>query len=703
MIIATKSLDTKVRQAFGKQNVGIYTIDIIKSHLSLDPEVTKPRKEAFIVSSTDLRNAKIKQEFLAVAAAKHPKNIVILCVRKREEFVEGNGIDKVLVDPKPAEIAAAVEHFVTEFEKKEQRTNIVIDEPARIEPYRPEANDITEEEATALESIPVSPTPVETKGMHAGVASSAAVKETAEYAPSTPHSKEGVGIGPVITELEEEVKAVSIPEPAESVEVIQHTTIADRVRNCNSVADVAVLTKQLTASELLKDIVKDNKQYVMVEERLKGLQEKLYAIFADADKATVEDKLERVSAILLDKTSYRIHNNTIIEQRVNEIINTITSQVKGLVQTRLAELDRAILNTKSTGMVDYARLAGITDERANLLLEIATLSAEVNEIYQKTDSFAGDVTTKIAEGGEELSGDPLLDAHLRMRHSSVITGASRDSIMNILQTADQNSEEFKEALRNLNVMYKKLNKLIEVDKESIAALTQAVAYLKANRIEDTVVAETLLKKSMRIFIADEGVGRTAVPYILSKKKSRQNANVLYVDLTGASKIEGYTDQYISLEEFMSTQPEKDFCAVVGNPVNSMEVAQKLLVSFVKAADFYRVINVVMAPEQMELFDVIAEDALVVNYVVEPKLSCLRKFREVINITKKENVAQRVIINKCDVQTRPILETLGVIDRIDLHLARIPYIPQIQECTLMGVSPDLLTVVSEGFAEVSKVC
>ena len=399
----------------------------------------------------------------------------------------------------------------------------------------------------------------------------------------------------------------------------------------------------------------------------------MYTIMADPSIKSLETKLEKVRALLYDKEYYKVKTNTVIEQRVEDIIELLTIHTKELLSKRLEELDQAILsiNTKKDiGEVTFTRLAGITDERANIILELTTLDKEIHNIYLASDKLVNDVAASIAEDEADLTGNPLVNAHLRMRNEKIISENALNTIIKILSTCDKTSEEFKSAVREISVMRAKLNKLLDLDKETIVAQTQIINFLRSNQIEETVIAETLIKKSLRVFTGNEGTGRTIVPYVLSKYKARQNTNVLYIDLTGTSKLTDYGYTVISLDDWILNKQEKQFCAVAGKINDTPEDSQRLLVSLVKAADYYRVINVVISPEQEEIFHVIASDVLCVNYITDTNNRSLAFMKEFIARTKYENVAQRVI-----------------------H--------QIIDCSLKHINPDVLSVVEDGFREVSK--
>ena len=94
-------------------------------------------------------------------------------------------------------------------------------------------------------------------------------------------------------------------------------------------------------------------------------------------------------------------------------------------------------------------------------------------------------------------------------------------------------------------------------------------------------------------------------------------------------------------------------------------------------------------------------------IVSDTAAELRRYENVkkkfIADTRMENVAQRVILNRCDVQIQPILQGLDLMDRIDYQYAHIVYVPQLVQCALVHTAPDVLTSVKEAFREVSESC
>ena len=115
MIISTSKSDTMLRRVLKKDQTSIITIDKMIDQFSLDPELTNPAKEAFIVTDEDIRATRIKQKFEQAVQARHPK-VKIIFVNKGAKAVYPNGlmgIDYILTKPKPEDISNAISYVIS--------------------------------------------------------------------------------------------------------------------------------------------------------------------------------------------------------------------------------------------------------------------------------------------------------------------------------------------------------------------------------------------------------------------------------------------------------------------------------------------------------------------------------------------------------------------------------------------------------------
>lgn len=670
MIISTNKSDTMLKRSLGKNQTSIIAIDKMIEQFSLDPQVTNPVRDAYVVTNEDISAARLKTKFEQALATKHPAVKVIFINKSTRPIYQNGlpGLDVILQKPKPADITQAI--------------SAVIASSTVVEAIVPQA-------APTMTIPEFNPT----------------VEENVNY--TVPVEEIPVAAEPEPVVQPEEI---NIPEPVvepaweQTNDIQKESALANRIKDANSVADVSVITREITASTLIKDIIDSNSTYAGIEEKLKSLNDSIFLIMKDDKIKSLEEKLSRVRALLHDKAFFAAKGDTLIEQRLEEVIDVICSKTAELLESRLSEIDTAIKRSREERdmEVSSARLAGLNEERANIIIELRTLEMEIGNIFKSCDNLVVSTATHIAESCDNITGNEMINMHLKARGTNVVSDETITAIRSAFElSADKVPTAFKEMKIKIISMTQLLGKLFDLDNEIIAAQQEVIKFLKAHKVEDTVIAETLLKKSLRVFIGAENTGRTIIPYLLSRYKSRQNANVLLLDLTGESKYTQYGIQYTDVDTYLAELNQQEFMLVAGKIDNSVAAAQRIVTTLIKAADYYRVINVILTPEQQDLFQTIAQDVLSINFIVDTNVKNIEETRKLIENCTITNVARRVIINKCDVPIRTIITKLGLDDQIDFQVCTVPTIPVLTDAGLNGYNPYGISTVDLAMEETIK--
>lgn len=663
MIVSTNKADTMLKKSVDKKDVAIIAIDKMLEQFLLDPTTMKPVRNAYIITDDDIKAVRIKTQFEQSAAAKHPATRIIF-INKGSKNVYPNGlvgIDAILTKPKPEDIQRELSKILDG-----DIQSVIRDDMGshQIPVYQPEH--VTQEPQV--------------------------IPETQQQIPYVP----------------EDIPVPNVePQPQPVQPVLQDdrgSEIVERIKSSNTVKQVSQIAREIDASNIIKELIESNTTYAAVEEKLKTLTDSIYLIMSDNTIPTLDEKLSKVRSLTHDKTFFATKGDSIFEQRLEEIIDAICSQTQSLLNSRLSEIDTAIKRVATQKQMDAgnARLAGLNEEKVNLILELRTLEVEVNRIFKATDDLIVSSVTEIADKATDIAGSELFNAHLRARGEVLVSDMTFNAIRAGLEmAATKTTSEFKEMQLKIVQMIKVLDKLFDLDKEIIAAYQATVDFLRARSIEDTVVANTLLKKSLRVWVGYEGTGRTIIPYLLSMYKSRTNANVLLLDLTGTGKYDHYGLKVIEPESYFTQLNQTEFCLVSGKVENTIATAQRIVTTLLKSADYYRVINVIIDPEQRELLETISQDVLSINYLVDTVPANLSKMRDLIAATKYPNVGRRVVLNKCDIMVRPIVTRLGLDDELDFQLCTIPTIPAVNDADLLGYNPYGVGAVTLAMKEVVK--
>lgn len=667
MIICTQKSSSIMTRALGRNQSSVIAIEKMLDQFSIDPSITSPKRDAYIVTDEDIRATKVKKKFEEVIQTKHPATkIVFINKGKKPIYPEGlAGVDVFVNDAKIPNVAAAISSVI-------------------------QGNQIEE----VVEEAIVGTSTIDNFDPRTVAPESYFTEQPVEETPYVPQ------VELVVPEPEPE------PEPAveETQEVVTRGSIAERIAATRSVNEASSIMREITATQLIKDLYDSNSTYAGIEEKLKGVNDMIQLVLNDPNISSLDEKLSKVRALTHDKAFFSSKGDTLIEQRMEEIIDLLCSHVGSLLDSRLAEIDFAIKQIREQKEVDTgnARLGGLNEERVNLILELRTLESEIQVLFKQCDTLIKETAANIAERSNDLTGSELYDSHMRSRGTTIISDETKAAIYSAIHISTTTvPEAFKEMKLKVVSMITLLGKLFELDAEIIAAQQQLINYMQANKVEDTVVAETLLKKSLRVYLGYEGSGRTILPYLLSAYKSRQNANVLLLDLTGQGKWDNYGIPTIDIEDYLSAQHQKEFCVVAGHIENTINNAQRIVVSLLKAADYYRVINVVMRPDQRELFETIASDVLSVNYITDTNPQTLDKMKSLIETTKVRNVARRVIVNKCQVPIRPIITRLGLDDSVEFQACVFPSLEAITDASLNKYNPFGITAVTTHMEELIK--
>lgn len=739
MIIATSKSDTMLKKAVGKGQTSIISIQKMLDQFALDPTITEPKRDAYIVTNEDISAARLRQYFEQALLTKHPNTRVIF-INKTSKPMYPNGLpgcNVILQKPKPQDIAQSISSVIDMALTREAATqyqggpgvydaadNIPTQNPTEnesgtnnktgstIPEYAPKmTNDFNEHNETAATLSPEAQAlQVEQKRVQLTTPTGdviEAIQTTTANGEVNYTDLLGTPIdatGMPISELPIGNNAPA-PELRMDVEpVIRDSELVKRIKRTDTVSDISVVTREMTSAALIKDLINSNSTYAGIEDKLQVIKDAIFEIFRDNRIPTLEVKLSRVHAMLHDKAFYSEKGDTLIEQRFVEIIDAICIKTVELFEKRTNEIDTAIRQSylqKDFENMD-PRLASLTEDTKYTGIEIMNLITDIQEIHKSIDSFAFDVAGSVKEEVDSITGNVHLDAHIKARQTNVISQKTINVIKSIIRiTTEKASDQFNELQLKgyalLDLYHEYLKKL---DKEA-EARDEYFMYLKEKRVEDTVEANTLLKKSLRVFIGCEDSGRTIIPYLMSRYKSNQNANVLLLDLTGTGKYDNYGIQYQNLDTYLAELNQRPFHAVAGKLENSIQAAQRIVTALLKAADYYRVINVVLTPEQRELLETIAQDTLIINYLVNTNVRNIDKMKEVIERSQFENVARCIIVNSCDIPIHSIAKRIGVYDRLDYRICSIPTISELADASLNCYNPYGISSVEFAMEEVLK--
>lgn len=681
MILCTKNSDALVRSAVNKDQrnaVSIIKYQDLLDKLMIDPSAGPQTIDAFIITNLDIRNKNDMNDLYECLGQKHPAvKVIFINKNGKPSEVDGNtpGIDYYFIKPKPMQLRDAIYAVAAKLTEKP-----VVESAA--------------EQASALKPSEQNVDVMAMLGMPDAGADVFGEEEKKEEDISGIDSDE----------FDDIVKGMNFEQESEDItgSTDNEGEFVKRIRSTRSVGDLAGLMRETNAEEMLKQLAKENRNYGVLEEKVRTLRDRVNEIMYSNSGLTLPERYEKARAVLYDTDAYTVKSNTMVEEYLREIFETITKQSEALLTDELERIQQSIKRsvTYGAGQMNFGKLAGLNEERGNAVLAMKTIESEIIEIGNKCADILDEIIKKQCEESENITESQVFNAQLNQMGAMLRSGDFIQIIRALLELAQNVSSDFIEYTSKVKGCVETMRVLLQKDNEQIAAMSSLVKLMKQKNVTDSVVANTLLKKSLRVFIARENTGRTIIPYALSAFKSRENANVLYLDLTGTSKLSNYGIKAYTLEDYKANRYEEQLCVVEG-VVESIDDAQQLTAILTRAADYYRVINVVLSPENKDVIDIISADVLCINILTDTNKKNMEWAKQALEEFKYDNVARRIICNKCTVSMTRLCSYLEMFEVVDVQILSINHLNIIEAASYDSVDPTTFTTVAELLKEVRR--
>lgn len=681
MILCTKNSDALVRSAVNKDQknaVSIIKFIDLLDKMMIDPATGPQKIDAFIITNVDIKNKRDMDDLLDTLEQKHPAAKVIFINKTgKPSEIDNNtpGIDYYFIKPKPLQLRDAIYAVAAKLTEKP----------------------IVESASEQAANLKPAEQNIDVMSMLGASEAGADAFEDEEH-------NEDAASGLSSDEFDDIVKGIGIEDTTDNdMSMTQsESELKKRIMSTRSVGDLAGLMRESNAEEMLKQLAKENQNYGVLETKVRTLRDRVNDIMYSNSGMTLPERYEKARAVLYDTDAYTVQSNTMVEEYLREIFETITKQSEALLTEELDRIQESIKQsvTYGAGQMNFGKLAGLNEERGNAILAMKTIEAEIVEIGAKCADILDEIIKKQCEESENITESQVFNTKLNQMGAMLRSGDFIKIIQSLIELAQDVSSDFIEYTTKVKGCVESMRTLLNKDNEQIAAMTSLVKLMQQKNVTDSVVANTLLKKSLRVFIARENTGRTIIPYALSAFKSRENANVLYLDLTGTSKLANYGIKAYTLDDYKANRYEEQFCVVEG-VIDSIDEAQQLTAILTRAADYYRVINVVMGPDQKDLVDIISTDVLCVNILTDTNKKNMEWAKAALQEFKYDNVAQRIICNKCTVSMTRLCSYLEMFDVIDVQILAIKHLNIIEAASYDAVDPTTFTAVSELLKEVRR--
>ena len=498
--------------------------------------------------------------------------------------------------------------------------------------------------------------------------------------------------------------ATTIPEPLEApIEMfpdppLAQAKIEDSLAAMNNFEDWTIFKEHLNKDTIVKKLIEENTEYVGLVNMLDVLDKEIETIWRDP-ALSPDQKFEKIKAIGLQRSVVKATTNSLNVEKVISIISTIALSAKRTVDEKINSLDVSLykITTDKKAIMDTTYIDKAISERAQVQLELLNISRGIVDLYKSMDNL---VVDEIQELDRKLpSGNEFINQMVKPLGTQIFTPQNTAILTNKLMQALQTNRLLASQLEeSVNSVIQTLFDLCEKDEEIIRYQANMINLLKANRVEDVIISNTLLKKTLRLFVGADNTGRAATAITWCGILSRRN-NSLLIDLTGRSKFREYGITPMSLDDFMSNRIEQQFLCVESDRILDAEELQLVIDQVKSRLNYYPYVNIIMAPEDTAGIDQLSSEALCIHYITDCSSSSISVMRDVVKKHTSPNIARKLIMIDTPVSPLMISDSLSI-DPTICRIITLPNVPAIRACALKHDRPyeynDVVKVFEESF-------
>lgn len=509
-------------------------------------------------------------------------------------------------------------------------------------------------------------------------------------------------------EDEEDDIPVNLGEPKEPeapvVEEPVKPNLEERVesdfeRNLKEVSnfhDWGLFKEAMSKDAAIRQLLEENTTYQGVVQMLSVLDTEIKTTYYDKG-LTSQQKFEKVLEIGNKRSTLMATHNDILARKVLDVIDAVTIGARRTVNDLLDEHRKSMeqITVSKEGLFDETELHRLVDMRSKAICELLALVKSTIQLYQAMDLEVSDV---ILDMDKRLPSDNEYINEMVGSAAEVLTPTNSMELARTMMRALQDKREaFVLMEEQVRKVIDSIRELFDRDEAIIQYQQHITQMLKAHRVEDAVIIDSVIKNILNVYIGQRGSGLTATALTWSGCLARRR-NTLLIDLSNESKLRDYGEDVVDLDEFMRQRIDRPLCVVAGT-VPDVEALAELITELKTRLDYYAHINVILDSTQLEYAKVLAKESLTVNYITNCTKDNMEEMGNVYASVDVNNVAQKVLMVNPTIDVLKVAEYMNI-DVTSTKCVSIPDVPKIKSCGVLQDKPyeyvGVRTVFEEAF-------
>lgn len=512
----------------------------------------------------------------------------------------------------------------------------------------------------------------------------------------------------VVGDIEDDDIPVNLGEPKEPespvVEEPVKPNLEERVesdfeRNLKEVSnfhDWGLFKEAMSKDAAIRQLLEENTTYQGVVQMLSVLDTEIKTTYYDKG-LTSQQKFEKVLEIGNKRSTLMATHNDILARKVLSVIDAVTIGARRTVNDLLDEHRKSMeqITVSKEGLFDETELHRLVDMRSKAMCELLALVKSTIQLYQAMDLEVSDV---ILDMDKRLPSDNEYINEMVGSAAEVLTPTnSMELARTMMRALQEKREAFVLMEEQVRKVIDSIRELFDRDEAIIQYQQHITQMLKAHRVEDAVIIDSVIKNILNVYIGQRGSGLTATALTWSGCLARRR-NTLLIDLSNGSKLGDYGEDVVDLDEFMRQRIDRPLCVVAGT-VPDVEALTELITELKTRLDYYTHINVILDSTQLEYAKVLAKESLTVNYITNCTKDNMEEMGNVYASVDVNNVAQKVLMVNPTIDVLKVAEYMNI-DVTSTKCVSIPDVPKIKSCGVLQDKPyeyvGVRTVFEEAF-------
>lgn len=667
-MIYTSSLTMLARKALGNSECYQTSISKIISQLTLDPDTTG--MNAVLLGPNDFGGMNKQKLINAVNAGIHP-DICLMYIYTKDSEAEGihvpymKGVSKIrtndiqkFVEESMASHMSGKNTLEDDLKKLEESDNLEEEVKQYYTPDVPN-EDKSFEEPPVAEKVPVPPMNI-----------------------PTPQEPQQAHTQPIQREVYK--KEFEMPNIGQDIPQKPIGTKEEMLAGIKTMEDYNLLKESLEKDSIYKQLLEENSEYAGTVQMLDVLDKEINAIYFDSSLSP-NAKFEKIREIGLKKSTLKSVSNNIAARKVISMIDTITTQAKKVITDEMNNMNDALakITTDEASLLDTSKITTAMTERADIHTRLLDLQYKLRKLYGSMDTLVEseikDMNTKLPSSNEFIN-DMLFPTNRDVFTPQNTSQLVNDMLKGLAEQRITMSQLEEDITGIINLIYALLGKDEDIMKHQMDLIQRA----KANRVEELVIRDGILKNVLHLYCGADDTGRTSTTLTWSGIQSRRT-NTLLIDITGNNQLKRYGENPVPLSDFMSQRLERQLLVVSSDRRLDGSEIVSLIHEIKSRLNYYGTVNVVVHPEDTEAIDLLAKEALSISYITNCDNRSIDEMKKCIARTQIKNIAKKIITIDAPINPLQIVEEIGA-DPTTYRVVPLPNLPAIRACALRHDTP-----------------